>query len=34
MREKKLVRALDVDMELRLDEMDGSIVIFNSHFCS
>ena len=33
-REKKLVRALDVDMELRLDEMDGSIVIFNSHFCS
>ena len=33
-REKKLVRAWDVDMELRLDEMDGSIVIFNSHFCS
>jgi hypothetical protein len=30
MREKKLVRALDVDMELRLEEMDGSIVIFNS----
>ena len=33
-REKKLVRALDVDMELRLEEMDGSIVIFNSYFCS
>ena len=28
-REKKLVRALDVDMELRVGELDGSIVILS-----
>ena len=33
-REKKLVRALDVDMELRVGELDVSIVIFNSCSCS
>ncbi len=32
-REKKLVRALDVDMELRVGELDVSIVIFNSCSC-
>ena len=33
-REKKLARALDVDMELRVGELDVSIVIFNSCSCS
>ena len=33
-REKKLVRALDVGMELRVGELDVSIVIFSSCSCS
>ena len=33
-REKKLVRALDVYMELRVGDLGGSILIFNSYFCS